>query len=97
MFWLGTEKTVSALGPLLQRPSVNPRATLLTLIMAAIDEVTTIRPDSAIVQKENERLGLARMCQCQAMLQMPRKPAVFDAMKVVAMHLVRDNESLFRE
>jgi len=65
--------------------------------MAAIDEVTTNRPASAIVQRENERMGLARMCQCQTMLQLLRKPAVLDAMKVVAMHLVRDNESLFRE
>lgn len=52
--WLGTDRTVSLLGPLLQKPSEKPHATLLLLYMNAVMEAHTQNHTS--MEKSTEKL-----------------------------------------
>lgn len=97
LYYLGTEKTVSSLSPLLQKPSVNPHATLLTLFMCAAGEVQRMRNASAAAQREYERIGAAKLSQYQIMVKLLRTRPVFNAMMHGALYHVRDHESLFEE
>jgi len=97
MTYLGPEKTISTLAPLLQKLSVNPHATLLTCFMHAVNEVQKNRPPSIPEQEEFKRTALAKLCQYQSMLKLLTKPAVFDPMISAAFPHVQDHEALFRQ
>jgi hypothetical protein len=96
-YYLGTEKTVSSLGPLLQKSSVNPHATLLMLFMCAAGEAYRIRTASAAAQREHERIGAIKLAQYQIMQRLFKTRSVFNAMIHGAHYHVRDHESLFEE
>ncbi|KAK0308345.1 hypothetical protein LTR01_004972 [Friedmanniomyces endolithicus] len=52
--YLGIEKTLGLLGPLLQPPSVNPHAAMLTLFMNAIPEILSEKEQKNIAKPEME-------------------------------------------
>jgi hypothetical protein len=99
LYYLGVDKTVSCLGPLLQRPSDNPHATLLTLFMGAVGEAERLRaPSSTDTTKKDElRRGLESLVQYQSMGKLYQTPAVFDRMIDGALNHVRDHKYLFEE
>jgi hypothetical protein len=97
MTYLGPERTISTLAPLLQRASVNPHATLLTSFMHAVNEVQNNRPPSIPEQEKFKRTALPKLCQYQSMLKLLTRPAVFDPMISAAFPHVQDHESLFAQ
>lgn len=95
MHYLGPEQTLSTLGPLLQKSSVNPHATLLALFKTAVGEAQSSQPRSITAQKEFDRIAANRVCQYKSILKLLKAEAVFDPMLSAAVRYVWDHQSLF--
>lgn len=93
--YLGIERTISTLTPLLQTPKENPHATLVTLFMNAIHQV-----NSASIQ--NACLPAAAVQKAKAYLKTDLKPStmagtfpVAAILAISAHNLLLDFDKLF--
>lgn len=90
------DKTVSCLGPLLQKPSVNPHATLLTSFMSAtLETYRELRAVDTVARKGYERAATGKLEHYQSVMRLVTKLEVFRPMIYVAFQQVLDHESLF--
>jgi hypothetical protein len=97
VYYLGVGKTVACLGPLLQRPSENPRATLLTMFMGAVGEAERLRVNDNPTKRDHIHRAYAKLVQYESMVRLYQTPIVCEHMLHGAVQHVRDHESLFEE
>ena len=91
--YMGIGKTVAYLTPLLQHPSKNSHATLLTLFMNAVAEMVEQTKGA-----ESLELEMKRVLQYMPLQRMPSKFSNGDpqlTVRISALPLVRDGDKFF--
>lgn len=96
--YLGTPRTICSLSPLLEKRSINPHATIITLFMSAVLEVKKmLEATDPTFRSTYEREGTLRLFQHPTMIWLFQWPALGATVGFEALYHVMNYEPLFKK